>query len=306
MITNELNLPQPFVDAATSNHRYKPNRYSVTEVLGGTCEAVLKRRHQGESDEDVSDRVWAILGTAAHKVMEASEATPTQMQEKWLCVSVGDYELSGIFDLYDDADGTVTDWKVTSVWQVMFGETEKWRKQLLAYCWMLRQKGYDAHRGQIVAILRDHSKRKAATEADYPDHPVQVFSWEFTEDNFTEAARWIADWFSEVQLQELLPDGELEPCDDDTRWHKPDKWAVMRRGQKRAVKLFDSESAATKHADWLMNQASNKGRMCYVEFREGEDTRCQSYCSVAQFCPYGRRFFQDSENSQPTSGETVL
>ena len=57
MLTNEMGLPQPFVDAATSNHRYKPHRYSVTEVLGGTCEAVLKRRHQGEGDSDVSDRV---------------------------------------------------------------------------------------------------------------------------------------------------------------------------------------------------------------------------------------------------------
>lgn len=51
MITNNLNLPQPFVDAATSNHKYKPRRFNVTEVLGGTCEAVLKRRHHGEADE---------------------------------------------------------------------------------------------------------------------------------------------------------------------------------------------------------------------------------------------------------------
>jgi len=57
MLTNELGLPQPFVDAASDSHEYKPNRYSVTEVLGGTCEAVLKRRHHGEQDEDVADRV---------------------------------------------------------------------------------------------------------------------------------------------------------------------------------------------------------------------------------------------------------
>lgn len=57
MITNNFDLPQPFVDAATSDHTYKPNRYSVTEVLGGTCEAVLKRRHAGEATEDVSDRL---------------------------------------------------------------------------------------------------------------------------------------------------------------------------------------------------------------------------------------------------------
>ena len=57
MITNSLNLPQPFVDAATSKHEYRPKRYSVTDLLGGTCEAVLKRRHQCEGDEDVADRV---------------------------------------------------------------------------------------------------------------------------------------------------------------------------------------------------------------------------------------------------------
>ena len=57
MITNKLGLPQPFVDAVTSDYRYRPHRYSVTEVLGGTCEAILKRRHQGESDEDVADRI---------------------------------------------------------------------------------------------------------------------------------------------------------------------------------------------------------------------------------------------------------
>lgn len=58
MLTNTYDLPQPFVDAATSDHKYKPNRYSVTEVLGGTCEAILKRRHAGEAEEDVSDRLY--------------------------------------------------------------------------------------------------------------------------------------------------------------------------------------------------------------------------------------------------------
>lgn len=58
MITNKLNLPQPFVDAATSDHRYTVGRYSVTEVLGGTCEAILKRRHENEIEDDVADRVY--------------------------------------------------------------------------------------------------------------------------------------------------------------------------------------------------------------------------------------------------------
>lgn len=290
MLTNKLNLPQPFVDAATSHHEYKPNRYSVTEVLGGTCEAVLKRRHAGDGEEDVSDRLWAVLGLAVHKVLEMAQSGPEQHQEQWLCVKVGNYELSGIFDLYDEATGTVTDWKVTSVWQVMFGDFDKWRKQTLAYCWMLRQKGHDAHRGQIVAMLRDHQQRKARTERDYPPHPVFTIEWDFTEEDFKAIESDIFAWFGEVWHQEISDDDMLEPCSPEERWHKPDKWAVMKDGRKRAVRVFESEEEAVA----LLNSLKENDKGHHMEFREGEDTRCQSYCSVAQFCPYGRKFFQET------------
>ena len=55
ILTNKLNLPQPFVDAATNDHEYTEGRYSVTELLGGTCEAILKRRHSDELTDDVAD-----------------------------------------------------------------------------------------------------------------------------------------------------------------------------------------------------------------------------------------------------------
>jgi hypothetical protein len=290
MLTNSLNLPQPFVDAATSSHKYKPNRYSVTEVLGGTCEAVLKRRHQGEQDEDVADRVWAIFGTAVHKVLQEAKATDSQLQENWLAVPIKGtkYELSGIFDLYDDETKTVTDWKTCSVWKVTFGDFEDWRKQTLMYCWMLRQLEIDASRGEIVAIMRDHNQRKAKTEKDSPKHPVYKIGWDFSDKDFLEAENDIRRWFAEVADQEARESDELTPCSPERRWHKPDKWAVMRKGQKKAVRLFDSNEKALEHMDWLADQPSNKGRGLYIEFREGEDTRCQSYCSVAQFCPYWR------------------
>jgi hypothetical protein len=304
MITNKLNLPQPFVDAATSSHKYKPNRYSVTEVLGGTCEAVLKRRHAGEATEDVSSMLWAILGTAVHKVLESAQSGPEQHQEQWICVSIDNdgetYELSGVPDLYDESDETVTDWKVTSVWQVTFGDYEKWRRQTATYCWMLRQLGHRASRGQIVAMLRDYSQRKARTERDYPPYPVQTVGWDFTDEDMQSIGRDVADWFSDVAFQEKLSDEELTPCNPEQRWHKPDKWAVVKNGNKRATKVLDSEGAAEGYMDQLREGAY------HIEFREGEDTRCQSYCSVAQFCPYGRKFFQDSENSQTPSADSVL
>ena len=287
MLTNKLNLPQPFVDAATSNHKYTPKRYSVTEVLGGTCEAVLKRRHHGEADEDVADRVFAIFGSAVHEILCKAEATKDQMQENWLSVPLDDgYELSGIFDLYDDSTGTVTDWKVTSVWKLQVGDFEDWRKQTLIYCWMLRQVGFDARRGEVVAILRDHSMRKAKFESGYPPHPVHRIEWDFTENDFREAEEHVTGWFGEIKLQEQAEDEWLHYCTTDQRWHKPDKWAVMEKGKKRALKLHDSEESAQEHVDRLLNETN--GKKLYVEFRPGEDTKCQSYCPVAQFCPHGK------------------
>ena len=306
MLTNKLNLPQPFVDAATSHHEYKANRYSVTEVLGGTCEAVLKRRHHGEQDEDVADRVWAILGTAVHKVLQDAKAGQGQMQEKWMGVTLEGfckgYVLSGICDLYDDSTKTVTDYKTCSVWKCMVGDFEDWRRQTLIYCWMLRESGYDARHGEIVAIMRDHNMRKARNEKEYPDHPVMVVSWDFTDDDFNDIGVDIYDWFLEVMFQETLDDDELEPCSPEQCWHKPDKWAVMKDGRKKAVRVFEDEEQAVE----LLNTLKEQDQGHHIEFREGEDTRCQSYCSVAQFCPHGRKYFQDSENSQPTLGETVL
>ena len=294
--TNELGLPQPFFEAVKSNHRYTPKRYSVTDVLGGTCEAVLKRRHDSDITEDVSQRIWALFGTAVHKVLQEAEATDTQLQENWLSVPIDGtpYELSGIFDLYDDSTGTVTDYKTTSVWTVTFGDFDKWRSQTLLYCWMLRKHGFDARRGEIVALLRDHSQRKAMTEKDYPKHPVFRIGWDFTDEDFKTAEDMLSRWFESLFLQDRCRDDELAPCSPEQRWHKSDKWAVMRRGQKKAVKLFDCKDNALSFMDWLANQPSNKGKALYIEHREGEDTRCQSYCSVAQFCPYGRKIFQES------------
>lgn len=297
MITNELNLPQPFVDAATSHHEYKPNRYSVTEVLGGTCEAVLKRRHAGEGEEDVADSVWRIFGTAVHKVLQEAEATESQLQENWLSVEIEGlfpkYELSGVFDLYDDSTGTVTDYKTCSVWKLQVGDFDDWRRQTLMYCWMLQQAGFDAWNGEVVAIMRDHSVRKAKTERDYPKHPVMRISWHFSDKDMREIEERIYDWFHFAHMQEYRPDDELEPCSPEGRWHKPDKWAVKKKGRKTAVRVYESEKDARIRA-MEENKKADSNDLYYVEFREGEDTRCQSYCSVAQFCPYGRKFFQET------------
>ena len=289
-ITNRLNLPEPFVAAATSEHEYTEGRYSVTDLLGGTCEAILKRRHADEIADDVADRVWAIFGSAVHRILQDAQEAPEQIKENWIAHQLdGDlrgYWLSGIFDLYDDATGTVTDYKTASVWKVQMGDFEDWRKQALMYCWLLQQIGFDAWTGQIVALLKDHSIRKARTDKDYPQHPVFIISWQFTKADLKGIEDYIYRWFRQLSCMEDLPDDLLLTCSDSQRWHKPDTFAVVKDGNKRAARVLEDLDVASALCDQL---AEKTGKPHHVEHRIGEDTKCDSYCSVAEFCPYVRR-----------------
>jgi hypothetical protein len=264
-------------------------------LLGGTCEAILKRRHADEIADDVADRVWAIFGSAVHRILQDAQEAPDQLKENWIAHQLDGglrgYWLSGIFDLYDDATGTVTDYKTASVWKVQMGDFEDWRKQALMYCWLLQQIGFDAWTGQIVALLKDHSIRKARTDKDYPQHPVFTISWRFTNSDLEGIEDYIYRWFRQVSCMEDLPDDLLLTCSDSQRWHKPDTFAVVKDGNKRAARVLEDLDAASALCDQL---AEKTGKPHHVEHRIGEDTKCDSYCSVAEFCPYVRRMREDA------------
>ena len=287
-LTNEMNLPQPFVDAVTRDYHYTPKRYSVTSLLKGTREAILQRRHNDEVTTDVSDMIWLLFGTAVHGILEKAQETDSQLKENKIEMEMPNgYTLSGIFDLYDDSTGIVTDYKTASVWKVIYDEWDDYRTQLLIYCYMLRDMGFDAHTGEIVAILKDHSKSKAKFDSGYPQHPVFVKRFEFDENDFDDIGMWLQHKFEELEAAEQLSDDELPICSPEERWHKAGKWSVTKKGNKKATKLFDEdkETEARNYAEML---AERDGKPYEVAFREGSDGKCDEYCSVCQFCSYWR------------------
>ncbi len=295
-ITNALNLPQPFVDAATGDHRHVDKRYGATAILNGTREAILQRRHDDEITGDVADMVWAIFGTAVHGILEQGSESSSQIKENKLVVDLPNgYQLSGVFDLYDDATGTVTDYKTASVWKIKFGcredwkpkagtgQFDDWRKQTLIYCWMLRQIGFDARRGEIVALLKDHSKTKAKFNK-HPPLPVWQIGWDFAAEDFAAIEAWIMEKFEEIDRCEQLPDEELPLCTEAERWARAGKYAVMKPGRKSAIRLYDSEEDAQARAE-------REGKGCYVQHRPGIDPKCMDYCSACEFCTYWQQAY---------------
>lgn len=280
-LTNNYNLPQPLVDALSRDYEYKDKRYSVTSMLKGYKELLLTRRHFNEMTEDVSDSIWLLFGTAVHQILEHAQEAADELKETKIHYEFPNgYTLSGQQDLYSESLRRITDYKTGSVWKVMFGDWEDYRKQCLYYALLFRKIGFECDNAEIVMLLKDHSKRDAKTKEGYPEHPVYIKHFDFTEQDFAEAEKEITEKFEMIDKLQNLPDDDIPECTKEERWATDEKWAVMKKGAKKALKLCASEDDAK---DLLA-----KGTGDYVEYRAGEDKKCNEYCAVKEFCNYWR------------------
>lgn len=277
-ITNKQGLPLAFVQMAQSDYAPTPKRYSATALLKGVREVILERRHGDEIEQDVSDMIWALFGQAVHSILERQAEGATEIKETYVEMPVGDCKVSGRFDLYDASAQTITDYKTCSVWKVIFGEYEDWQKQLLIYATIMNYSGFPVKHGQIVAMMKDHSKRDAKIKPDYPTLPVKVIRFDFSKVDFDQINAFISTRIGEICEAETLPDDELPICTAEERFNSGDKWAVMKKGRKTALRVLSSEEAAEEWAE------SNGGD--FIERRPGEDKKCKDYCAACQFCNY--------------------
>ena len=278
-ITNKLDLPRSFVEMAKSEYEYKDKQYSVTSIQRGLRETILKRRYHDQIESDVSDMIWMLFGQATHHILEQQEEQDFELKEEYLKVDVGDgYKLSGIFDLYDAKEKKIVDYKTSSVWKVIYEDYQKWNQQIRIYAWMMEQIGFEVDIGEVVAILKDHSKTKAKRKKNYPEHPVKRVKFSIFPKHLKETEKFIYDKFEKIKKLEKLPDSELPVCTKEERWRDDDKWAVKKKGNKRAYRVLDSEEEAK---EWMEN---NKGN--HIEYRTGTDKKCKDYCDVAEFCDY--------------------
>lgn len=281
-ITNKLGLPESFVNMATSDYKVTPKRYSATTVLDSIRSMMLRRRHNDEIVEDVSNLVWALFGQLNHAILERAGGGDLDFTEEKLVTEIKDgYQLSGIFDLFSTEKKMVTDYKTCSVFKVMKFDYADWRKQLLMYAWQLRKIGFEVNSGEIVAIMRDWQKSKAKYDKSYPQQQVQRIVFNFSQKDFDEIEQWVSHRFDEIIEAESLSDDELPMCTEEERWYSGDIFAVMKKGRKSALRLLDTEADAT---DWM---EKNGGE--YVQHRPGVYRKCEAYCSACEFCSFYKK-----------------
>ena len=272
-ITNNANLPAAIVEAVT-NDPYPHGRVgdiSATSLIDAPRIRVLRRRHADEITEDAAERIWALLGQAVHTILERAE--PSAVTERRLYAEVDGWQISGQFDravLYPES-GLLQDYKVTSAWAVVHGLKPEWARQLNVLRWLALHNGYPVTRLQIVALLRDWSRGKAAQGGGYPQQQVAVIEvpvW--AEDELEAYVRERVRIHQAAEQAQHLPE-----CTPEERWQRPTTYAVMRKGRKSAIRVLEDPEAAAQRAE-------REGG--YVETRPGRAVRCDEYCPVREFC----------------------
>lgn len=278
-ITNKTNLPAPFLRMAQSDYEAKPKRYSATTLLKPVREILLKRRHDANIEQDCADMIWLLFGQAVHHILEKYGTGESEFTEEKLTVELENgYTVSGIIDFYDLDKGEVVDYKTASAWKVIYKDFDDWRKQGLIYAWLLRKNGLPCNKATFYAILKDHNVQKAKHDADYPKLPVQKVEFKVSDEEIAEIDKFIREKIDLLIKYENAPDDELPLCAPEDRWNDGDKYAVMKKGRKTALRVLDSEEEAELY------KQNNGGD--YVEKRPGTDKKCIDYCLCCTKCAY--------------------
>ena len=255
-ITNKFGMPQPFVDFAI-NDKYSKGKadISVTSLIDSPRVRIMKDVYDEDVEIDAVDMVWALFGTAVHSVLEQSNPSKDIITEERLYSKLNGWILSGALDRQEIINDvtTIIDYKVTSVWSVIYGKIE-WERQLNCYAWLCRNKHkltqHKVGSLKICAILRDWNRRDADKKENYPKAPIVFVDIPMWDEEATH--KYISERLSLHQEAQVGYDlnSELPLCSDEEMWKKNDTWAVKKKGQKRAIRVLDSEEEAIKYMNW--------------------------------------------------------
>lgn len=289
-LTNKFNLPRTFVNVLHRPTYTKGGaNISATELINSPRIVQLKRLHDADLEQDVSEQIWSIFGTAIHAVLEHGKDRNHLVEERLHAVLDG-WSISGAIDLQviEDDGIIVSDYKTTGAWSVM-NEKAEWEQQLNIYAWLVETVKQQPVKGlSIVAIIRDWDRRESETRDGYPEAPVKeipITIW-----SYEERTEFIKDRIREHSsaLFAAETSTELPECTPEQTWEKQTSYAIKKVGNKRATAVvYTEEDANAKLAEL--------GKGYAIEVRPGERTRCANYCQVSQFCSQYSAYLKELE-----------
>ena len=287
-LTNKYGIPQTFMNVLDRPTYSKGKAHlSVTQLLNSPKIVALTKKFDDEIEQDASEMVWSIVGSAIHNFLEHGK-DDNHIIEQRIHVEHDGWLLSGAVDLQIvNPDGVdVRDYKFTSVWAAM-NEKPEWENQLNSYAWLIeRVKKVPVTSLGIVAMLRDWTQREKDQKENYPEAPIKelpIRLWSMEEREAYISSRIALHSACEFALE---TDGDLPDCTPEEMWEKPTVWAVRKIGNKRAHSLYDTEELAKSALEEL-------GDKYEMEVRKGERTRCKNYCPVNTWCIQYKNYVEE-------------
>jgi len=280
LYTNVHGLPDAFVAAVLNDPYQGGGDISATKLIDSPRRRTLYRAHKESVVEDVSERVWSVMGQAVHTVLERAETSA--LVEERLYAEVDGWKVSGQFDRMHLADKTLQDWKVCSTYKYLGDES--WTRQLNVLRWLAHKNGYQVDRLQVVAIFRDWKRAESQRRDDYPKQAIQVIdvpAWPLGDCESYVRER--------VSFHQRSDSGEEIECSPEERWYSGTTYALMKEGGKRAKRVVP-----------ILSELGDIPPGHYVQERPGRNRRCEEYCEVAPFCSQ----WQQIKASQPQEETT--
>lgn len=364
-LTNKQNLNEAIVRAIKRDWYSGSNEkrdYSVTQLLNPPKIFHLINRHRDQIVEDVGDKMFMLMGSAMHSILERANDSDaefliierarkffnwihenpniekSQLETMFISQLIGEDSslgdllqsisqdrflvekrfkyttkgghgkiISGGIDLYDRETRTLHDYKFTSIWTWIYrnrpdSRKEEWIEQTNMYRLFLEKQGFEVDKIYINLLFRDYSKSAAKYEQDYPR---QIETMELPLLGLDVVERLIENKVAEIEKYRVTRDDDIPPCTSQERWQQQDTYAVYKTGNKKAskveysyagakswmeteiAKLAEKDIAKGMDTTQAMQRAADIFR---IEKRDGVPSRCESYCSVRNFCNFWREY----------------
>jgi hypothetical protein len=289
-LTNKYGIPQTFINILKRPTYSKGKAHlSATQLLNSPKIVALTKKFDDEIEQDASEMVWSIFGSAVHNVLEHGKDDNHLVEER-IHAEFDGWNISGAVDLQIlNSDGVdIRDYKTTSVWAAM-NEKPEWEDQLNVYAWLVEKvKKVPVTSLGIVAILRDWKERESKQKEGYPEAPVKelpIRLWSMEERTAYISSRIAMHSACDFALE---TDGDLPDCTPAEMWEKPTTWAIKKKGGVRAFKVYETEEHAKEAIE-------NMDKVYEIEVRKGERTRCENYCPVSPYCQQYRDYLNTKE-----------
>lgn len=292
----------------------RDNVISATALLKPIRALVLIDQHKGlDKSVDIMSLVSSRMGSAIHAIAEKAWTNRANISKalKALQVSnlddklvinpdkvkegeipiyveqrhekeIDDYIISGKYDLI--VDGTVSDYKSTSVWSYIFDSNAlKYTQQASIYKWLVPDRITD-NNVHIQYIFTDWSAAHAMRDSSYPQTRVLTKEypiWSTEQTNF-----FISEKIKLLKQYKDSPQEDLPECTKEELWESETKYKYYKNPAKmaRSTKNFDTLNEANV-------RLASDGGVGTVVTVPGEVKACR-YCEVSDICKQAQNLIQ--------------